>query len=341
MVSSRQGKIRVGIIRADTHGYWYGAFFQEPDPELYRKVHRGCHYYFYRWDDPMKRRVKAVPGMVVTRVWDEDRSRAEGISEAYRGVPKVCDTYDQVSEDVDLVYIAASGYEGKMHRAYATPGLKRGVPHLVDKPFAFTLKDARAMIALAKKHKTAVMTSSLLRRSPFLARFRTQMRDVAPVGSVLVPCGGPSLASVYHGLSVVQALLGDGCESVESMGPVIYDVLRMHYPNRTGGTRATLFNPRGKVPGRKGIAVRGYAHDYDHCVYWASAYGADGAAYSPRVDDYRFLYGGVKIVKMAKRMAQTKKPPISYKHILELTEIIEAARLAHNKGRRVRLVEVR
>ena len=341
MPASNKGTIRVGIIRCDTHGYWYGSFFQKPDPALFRKVHRGCHYYHYRWDDPMQRRLPSVPGMVVSRTWDENRALAEGLSEAFRGKPIVCDSFDQVSEDVDLVYIAASGYEGKMHLTYATPGLKRGVPHFVDKPFAFTLKDARAMIALAKRHKTAVMTSSLLRRSPFLAHFRIQMKDIAPVGSLLVPCGGPSLAGVYHGLSVVQALLGEGCESVESMGPTLYDVLRLHYANRAGGTYAIVFNARGTVPGRKGIAVRGYAHDYDHCVYWASAYGADGSALSPRVDDYRFVDGGVTIVKMAKRMAQTNKPPIPYEHILELTEIIEAARLAHNKGKRVYLKDVR
>ena len=167
------------------------------------------------------------------------------------------------------------------------------------------------------------------------------MKDIEPVGALLVPCGGPSLAGVYHGLSIVQRLLGEGCESVESMGPTLFDVLRLHYVRRSGSTQATLFNARGETPGRKGIAVRGYAHDYHHCAYAVSAYGAGGSAHGPRVDDYTFLHGGLPIVRMAKRMAQTKTPPIPYETILEVTEMVEAARLAHNRGERVLLESFR
>ena len=171
-MSRKASRIRVGIIRCDTHAYWYAPYFEKPDPKLYRKAHRGCHYYHYRWDDPDRMRLSTVPSMTIAKVYDEeDPRKAEGLSEAYRGRPKVCDSYEEVSDDVDLIYIADCSYEGKDHLRFATPGLKKGVPHFVDKPFAFTLKDARKMIDLAKKHRTAVMCSSLLRQSPFLRRF--------------------------------------------------------------------------------------------------------------------------------------------------------------------------
>ena len=338
---TRNGRIRVGIINCDTHGYWYAPFIQKPDPDLYRKAHRGCHYYFYCPDDPRRLRLGTVPGMVITKVYDEDRSLAEGLSEAYRGVPEACDSYDQVSDDVDLVFIANCNREAEDHLELATPGLKKGVPHFVDKPFAYTLQDGRQMIEMAKKHKTALTCSSLLRRSPFFERFKIQMRNIAPIGSVIVPCGGPSLAGIYHGLSLLQCLMGEGCESVESMGPTLFDVLRLHYVRRSRRATATLFNARGVAPGSEAITGKGYAHDYHHCAYGASAYGAGGSVYGPRVDDYTFLHGGIRIVRMAKRMAQTKKPPIPYDTILEVTEMIEAARLAHNKGKRVCLKDLR
>ena len=336
-MASKSGTIRVGIIRCDTHGYWYAPFFETPDPVLYRKNHHGCHYYFYRWDDPARLRFPSVPGMRVTRVFDEeDRALAEGLSDAYRGRPKVCDSYEEVSDDVDLVYIADCGYEAEDHLRFATPGLKKGVPHFVDKPFAYTLKDARAMIELANDNGTVMMCSSLLRQSPYLRRFRDRMADVAPVGCVYLPCGGPSLAGVFHGLSVLQNVLGEGCEWVESMGPNVYDVFRLHYPGPAGGTEAILFNTRGNVPDREV-----YPSMHHHCAYTVSAYGAGGAIHSPDVDDYLFLEGGLRIVKMAKKMVQTGKPPIPYDSMLELVETIEAARLAHNKGKRVTLDEVR
>ena len=336
-VARKSRKVRVGIIRCDTHGFWYAHIFQKPNPKLMRKNHWGCHYYFFRWDDTSKLRLGTVPGMEITRVFDErDRKEAEKLSEAYNGKPIVCDSYEDVSDDVDLIYIADCSFEGKDHLEFATPGLKKGVPTFVDKPFAFTLKDAKEMVALAKKHKTAVMCRSLLRASPFLKRFRVRMEDIAPVQYVVVPCGGPSLAGIFHGVSTVQCVMGEGCEWVESMGPTLYDVLRMHYSGPKGGTEVVMLNARGNPLSKKMTAA-----SYEHCRYRVSAYGAKGSIHTPGVGDYLFPEGGMDIVRMAREMALTKKPPIPYDSILELMKMIEAARLAHNKGKRVYLKDVR
>ena len=337
-MSRKTQEIRVGIIRCDLHAFWYAPIFERPNPKVFRKMTRCCHYYFYKWEDAWTPRLGGVPGMSIAKVFDEgDQAKAEALSETYGGRPKVCDSYEEVSDGVDLVYIADCDYEGKDHLRFARPGLEKGVPHFVDKPFAYTLEDAREMIALAKKHKTAVMCSSLLRQSPFLKRFRTRLADIAPVGCVYVPLSyGPSLACIFHGVSIVQNVMREGCEWVESMGPTLYDVLRMHYPGSDGGTEVIMLNAFGRTPGD-----RWNAGTYHHCGCFASAYGAGGAIHAPRVDDYLFLYGGLRIVRMAKRMAETGKPPIAYDSMLELMEMIEAARLAHNKGKRVYLKEVR
>ncbi len=336
-MASRTGAIRVGIIRCDTHGYWYAPFFEAPDPRLYRKVHWGCHYYFYRPENPTKLRIPSAAGMIISKVFDEeDRTLAERLSEGYGGRPKVCDSYEEVSDDVDLVYIADCNYEGKDHLRFATPGLKKGIPHFVDKPFAYTLRDARKMIELAGRHNTAIMCASLLRYSPFLQRFRVQLRDIAPVRQIIIPCGGPSLAGIFHGLSMVQCILGAGCQSVESMGPNLFDVLRLHYAGRGPGVDAILFNARGRAPENECTAT-----NYHHCAYHVSAYGEGGAAHTPLVDDFLFPHSAPRIVRMAKRMAQTRTPPIPYASMLELMETIEAGRRAHHRGRRVTLAEIR
>ena len=87
--------------------------------------------------------------------------------------------------------------------------------------------------------------------------------------------------------------------------------------------------------------MRCTAAEYGHCALRLSAYGAGGAVHSPRVGDYEFPYSGVRIVRMARMMAKTKKPPIPYDSMLELMEMIEAGRLAHNKGKRVYLEALR
>jgi len=333
----KSDKIRIGIIRCDTHGFWYAHLFQKPDATLMRKNNRGCHYYFYERDDPGALRLKPIPGMVVTRTFDEERPvEAEKLAEAL-GTARACKTFDEVSDDVDLVYIADCNFEGKDHLRYARPGLRKGVPHFVDKPLAFTLKDARAIIELAKKHRTAVMCASLLRYSPQLERFGRRLADVAPVSRVDIPSIGPTLAGVYHGVSAAQNIMGEGCRWVESMGPEVFDIMRLGYPGPEGGTDVFIFNAMGRVPNRVT-----WSSTYPHCeLFLASAYGANGAIHAPRIGDYEYPYGGVRIVKLARRLAQSKKPVIDYAAMLEPMEIVEAARLAHNTGNRVGLEEVR
>lgn len=337
-MAGKSDKIRVGIVRCDTHGFWYAPIFQEPDAAMMRKNHRGCHYYFYERDDPSKLRFKPVPGMVVTRTFDEDQpADAEKLAEALGGTAKACKTLDEASDDVDLIYVADCNFEGKDHLRLATPGLRKGVPHFVDKPFAFTLKDARAIVDLAKKHRTAVMCASLLRYSPQLERFGARLDDVAPVSRVDIPSIGPTLAGVYHGVSASQNIMGHGCLWVESMGAEVFDIMRLGYPGPEGGTDVFIFNNPGQVPDRVT-----HSSTYHHCeLFLASAYGANGAIHVPRVGDYEYPYGGVRIVKMAKRLAITKKPVIDYDTMLEPIEIIEAARLAHNTGKRVAVDDVR
>jgi len=336
-VVARKRTVRVGIIRCDTHGFWYAPFFEEGDPKLFHEVRRGIHYYAYRWYDPDRQILPAIPGMVIARVWhDEGRKPAEAMSKAYRGRPIVCDSFEEVSDDVDLVFLADCNYEAEDHVRLAAPGLKKGVPHFIDKPFAYTLKDAHKIIALAKKHKTAVMTASLLRHSPHLKRFRSRLKDIAPVTRLLVPSYGSSLAGFYHALSVCQAVLGERCDWVESMGTELFGVVRLHFPGPAGGTDAIIFNAIGKAPKLKLTAAK-----YAHCAYHVSAFGAGGAAHNPPVNDYAFIAAGPIVVRLAKQMALTGKPPIPYDSMLQTTRMIEAARLAHNKGRRVYLKNIR
>jgi hypothetical protein len=98
-----------------------------------------------------------------------------------------------------------------------------------------------------------------------------------------------------------------------------------------------LLNAMGKVSGRVTTSS-----SYHHCeVFFASAYGTEGSIHSPRVGDYEYPIGGRQIVQLAKKMAQTKQPPIDNKTMLEPMEIIEAARIAHQTGKRAPLKAVK
>jgi len=60
----------------------------------------------------------------------------------------------------------------------ATHFLKKGIPTFVDKPFASTLRDARAMIQLAQKHDAPLFSSSILSVVPAADQFKSRINEI-------------------------------------------------------------------------------------------------------------------------------------------------------------------
>ena len=102
------------------------------------------------------------------------------------------------------------------------------------------------MIELARRHRTAVMCASLLRYNPMLLRFGQRLADIAPVTRIDVPSVGPSLAGVFHAVATAKAVMGYGCEWVQSMGPDLFGVMQLHFPGPEGGTDVFIFNSNGQ-----------------------------------------------------------------------------------------------
>jgi len=91
----------------------------------------GNHYYFYTmYGDPRRMTAPKVKGFEIVKLWDEDRNVAEVASKVLCGKPAVCDTVEEVSDDVDLVLIADCNGDGCDHLQLASPGLKKGVSQL-------------------------------------------------------------------------------------------------------------------------------------------------------------------------------------------------------------------
>ena len=128
--------IRVGLIRCDTHGLWFGPLMADHDPLLFQRprlpvrggqyswMRGGLHQFFYtNYHDVLKMTVPSVEGFEITRVWDEHREAAELAATVFLGKPQVCETFAEVSDDVDLVFVADCNDDGSDHLELATPGL--------------------------------------------------------------------------------------------------------------------------------------------------------------------------------------------------------------------------
>jgi len=327
-------EVRVGMVRCDLHAYWYAAFFAPHDPTLLAERHPCLHWLFYGgyWDKPNELAIPGVSGFRLAKLWDADRETAREMSRTFLGAPEVCESIEEVYEGIDLLFIADCFTEGKDHLELAGPGLKKGIPTFVDKPLAYTLKDAREIVRLAEEHGAPLLSSSLLRLSPDADRFRARFAEIEPVvlGVVRGAVGvNGNLQGIFHVLSLAQNLFGSGVEWVECMGDRPLEYLHLHYP-------------RGGAGGFDVMAVSSYVVARDiYCGFRADVYGRTGVIHSPFIDDFAFPRAGERILGMLKRMAASGEPPLSYGEMTELIRIVEAGRVAQERGRKVYLQDVR
>ena len=341
---------RVAVVRCDTHAYWFGVFMDEADVDMLAAydddapTRQGIHNHFKRGNSYKQLKIERVPGFRIVKVFDrifelgEDDSgqpklqygtypgRPKALSETFLSHPKICETLEEMTEDVDAAYIADSSSpgDGADHLELARPFLEKGIPCFVDKPFAATLADAREMVRLAKRNDTVLMSASILSHTDVGKHFRSRFDEIGDPGLLIVKGVGSVNGAVIHGLGTAQGLFGYGVEWVECMGSMSMECMLLYYPD---GREVMLMNAPNKV------------FEWT-CTFHCSAYSNQGVIHCPGIGDPEFHTGTRRIVELFRQMVDTGKPPIPYEHVLEPIAIIEAARLAQKEGRRVPLSEV-
>lgn len=334
-MTTKTGKIRVGIIRCDTHGMYYGALMEQHDPLILRgplmDVDRTkyswpngtVHFYFYTWHkDPAKMTIPAVDGFQIVKVWDQDQDIARAFSRVFYGKPMVCRTFEEVSDNVDLVLIADCNGDGRDHLRLVTPSLEKNVPTFVDKPFAYDVRDAQEMIRMAIQHGTPLMSLSILREVPHFTRFKNRFSEIDEPEFGIIKGGGASMSGQIHAISLAQHLFGSGVDSVECMGKNPLAYIHLNYGGKPGKPCA-------------GVVLNCDAGGTPHCAFYASVYGKIAALHSPAVGDFEYPYGAIKILEKIKKMIATGKPQAPYEEMMENIAVADAARIAQATGKTV------
>ena len=124
---------------------------------------------------------------------------------------------------IDAVMIESN--QGSRHLAHARIFLEAGLPTFVDKPFSETVADADTMIRLAEKHHAPLLSCSALRYDSQIAAARSRAETLGKILSVdtwtaaSLHSGNPGLLHYgIHGVEMLYALMGTGCESVQFAG---------------------------------------------------------------------------------------------------------------------------
>lgn len=347
-------KIRLGVVRADTHGYYFGMMIDDLDPLKLSKTNYVIHYYGTSIYDPKITTMPKVSGFEIVNVFDKDLDMARGFSETFHGKPKVCKTLEETAEDIDAVFIADCDGGGMDHLELARPFLKKGLPTFVDKPFATTLKDAKEIVRLAKENNVLLYNSSILSVVPAADHFRNRFAEIShayypvpaeksslPIGlGVIKGVGGAfsqelagkpvtggieeRLAYIIHGVSLALNLFGKDVEWVEAMGSLPLEYLHLHMAS---GVEAMVLN----------TAVDIFP---EYCNFYVSAYSKHGAVHSSEIGDHEFLGGGQRIMENFRDMINSGKPPVSHNDMIRPIAVVEAGQLAQMEGRKVYLKDV-
>ena len=333
-------KIRVGIIRCDLHGVYYGTLMDKHDPLKFRsprppgyearyhwETGAGYFYHYTCYADPQRITVETVDGFEITKVWDQHREAAEIFSEVFYGKPAVCDTLEEASDDVDLVFIADCEGEGQDHLELARPGLEKGVHTFVDKPFAYSTAEATQMLNLAEKHGACVMSLSILRSLPEATLFAKRMPEIGGAQCGVVFGGSTHLAGLIHSISLAQHIFGSGVEQVKRMDCERQALIHLDYGQR---------DDRPK----QGVTICCFVGPIPHCALYASAYGPKGRIHSPHFDDFVFPFGAAENLKKLRQMVQTGKLPVPTEEMIECVAVAEASRLSEADGKAVSVSDV-
>jgi hypothetical protein len=346
-------KIRLGVVRADTHAYYFGIMLEACDPLLLQKYNYVVHYYASSIYTPELLTMPKVDGFEIVKIYDYDIKKAHEFSATFNNRPVVCEKLEDMTEGIDAVFVADCDGGGGDHLELSRPFLEKGISAFVDKPFASTLKDAKEIVRLAKENNALLFNSSILSVVPAAEQFKRRFEEIsktyypvpaeAPEGiglGMIKGVGGAfsqelsgkgisgnledRLAYIIHGICLALNLFGRGVEWVETMGALPLEYVHLHLKS---GVEVMIMNTSTDIfPER--------------CSFYASAYSKYGAIHSEAIGDPQFLGGGQKILEMLKEMIETGKPPVKYEDILEPIIVIEACDLAQKKGQRVYIKDV-
>jgi predicted dehydrogenase len=240
------------------------------------------------------------------------------------GVRLVDDPLEMLGK-VDAVMIES--LDGSVHFQRARPFLEAGLPCFVDKPFASSLEQAKAMVELAGSRGAPIFSTSSLRYAPELVEFVHHSQAVeSATGRILgaatygpAPTRSRNPGLFHYGIHATEmlfALMGRDCEYVTCV--------------RVGGEEGSetigVEHVTGYWAGDRVGSVRGIRSG-------AAAYGF--VAYcenAVRHVDVETEYIYRELLKRVMHMFQAGVPPLDPDETLRIMAFIEAARFSGNAG---------
>ncbi len=170
-------KLKLGIIglsAGNGHPYSWAAIFNG-----YDKAHmKNCPFpgipaYLAKQQFPQD----TIKDAEVTHIWTQDKKLSTHIARSSR-IEQVVDNFTDLIGKVDGILLARD--DAEKHFELSAPFLKKGLPIYIDKPLAYTTKEARKILSL-QRYPGQIFTCSALR---YAKEFQLSKKDLKSIGTI-------------------------------------------------------------------------------------------------------------------------------------------------------------
>ena len=195
-----------------------------PTADLIRvgMVALGTNSHYYIWSptiNPVDHDawpVGRTTGMQITHCWDKDSENAKTFAERY-GCEAVDHYYDMVGK-VDAM-IFAGFREVYWWPKLTKPYLEAGIPCFINRPFAYSMRDARYMVDIARSHNTPILCTDEREYIKEAIAARCKVRELLNAKKTIICADSDNAATEYpqhgiHGLYFLLAIFGIDVERV-------------------------------------------------------------------------------------------------------------------------------
>ena len=271
--------------------------------------------------------------MLITHCWDRDPEVSKEFAKKYR-----CETVTHYYDMVDKVdaMIFAGFYEVKWWPQLTKPYLEAGIPCHINRPFAYSMKNARMMVETARKHNTPIQCTDEREYIKEAIVGRTKVEELLREGKSIIGANSSNSAGYeypahgVHGLYYMLAILGLDVEQVSlqadgwwnsktpsSPHPMTWGTLNLQY-------RGISIEGAGKQE-KPFIATQqqlaGHNSNANMRLYYSGGWWDVNNHWTrgERMDRLYYLF--FPTVFAMQRMFETRKMQWSYEYILQKTRI--------------------
>ena len=158
-------------------------------------------------------------GHEVVGVWDGGGVHPAGYADRFaaeHGIPRVFSSPREMIGEIDLAIIHSTNWDRHVERAH--PFVEAGVPVLIDKPLAGTLRDLRQLLRWEEEGARIAGGSSLRFCREVQEWHARPMEERGAAHTAFAGCGVDEFNYGIHAYALLFGLLGSGVKSVRHLG---------------------------------------------------------------------------------------------------------------------------